>query len=182
MEIRDQLKFAEWQLANQSPYGQRVMQFATAWAEAMEGYLGTGTPVAAVAAPTRKDLESQVSGAMYASAVAMLAACWRWGEDLLRWHNQLVSPAHGDEATARGAVLAPGLLTFDAAPPRTMTPVQQLPSKPFPADVPGELGIGTTVEQTTLEEPVGTKDELQRDASNGAADAAVVRAGAHQDS
>jgi hypothetical protein len=52
-------------------------------------------------------------GFMYGVAVSMLAQCWKYGEQLRRWHNLDTQIEHeGERANAEGGTLNPALLNI----------------------------------------------------------------------
>jgi len=73
--------------ADDPGYGEAILKYAEAWADAMETtMLATGKTVAEVA----KDCEPKdhgITGFMYGAAVGILAVVWEHGEALRKWHN-----------------------------------------------------------------------------------------------
>lgn len=118
MKIRETMQ-AEWDKAvalNTDPYGACVVQFAEAWADAMEAKMAEGAALADVAKATGSEVDNRpefgITGFMYGCAVSMLSRCWAHGEELRRWHNlDTQIGTEGEKANASGGVLNPALLS-----------------------------------------------------------------------
>lgn len=67
-------------------YGQAVLDYAVAWADAMEVKMAAGRSLVEVAAACEPKGHG-ITGAMYGMAVATLRDAWEHGEELNRWHN-----------------------------------------------------------------------------------------------
>jgi hypothetical protein len=120
-----QLKDAEgWRKANEAnppsePYGHRVMIYAEDWANFMERDMAAGQTLEACAARTSQEADTDgITGFMYGCAVSTLAAVWKHGEALRRWHNLKTQiGTEGERANASGGVLNPALLNISASEP-----------------------------------------------------------------
>lgn len=98
---------------NTDPYGRAAINYAEAWAVAMEAALEQGRALK----DCWKDLSFEVNkdhgvtGFMYGAAVGILGRFWVHGEELRRLHN--IDTQIGDEgekANETGGVLNPALL------------------------------------------------------------------------
>lgn len=98
--------------ANTDPYGAAVLRYADRWARLMEARFAAGESLAAGAEDASHLADEEgMTGFMYGCAVALLAQCWAYGEDLRLWHNYTTQiHGEGDEANATGGVLNPALL------------------------------------------------------------------------
>jgi hypothetical protein len=117
MQVRDEDKWKQYETVNDDPYGKCCVDYARAWAEAMEEKLAAGSTVADCAKATSHEVDQRpefgITGFMYGAAVSMLALCWEHGEELRRWHN--LDTQIGDEgakANETGGVLNPALLNI----------------------------------------------------------------------
>lgn len=95
---------------NQDFYGSGIFAFAERWAARMEEELAAGKPLVEIALPTsheRKVDSDGITGFMYGAAVAELSECWKWGDELRRWHNA----RYGDDSDTPG-VINPAIITL----------------------------------------------------------------------
>lgn len=119
-------EYRDWRAKNEPNdedrigYGMACFAFAERWAEDMERAIDAapGASVAEVLsanaeqAGRRADTDG-ITGFMYGMAVSILAQCWKYGEDLRRWHN--LDTQIGDEgkkANKSGGVLNPAILSI----------------------------------------------------------------------
>lgn len=116
MKIKNQELWNKGRENNTDPYGKCVIDYAEAWADAMEAEMASGARLEDIADRTSHEVDHRpefgITGFMYGAAVATLAATWEHGEALRIWHNlksQLGD--EGERANASGAVLNPALLT-----------------------------------------------------------------------
>ncbi len=108
---RGWLKFRE---SNQDGYGSAVLAYAERWARLMQIEMAQGKRLEDVAdaASSEADLEG-ITGFMYGCAVSMLSQCWKYGEQLRRWHNVKTQLGNeGEKANESGGVLNPALLSI----------------------------------------------------------------------
>ena len=113
MQITNQEVWQSWVTNNTDSYGKGVMDYAQRWADLMEARIGAGDDLLSCAKDTSHQADTEgVTGFMYGAAVSVLASCWRYGEQLRRWHNlDTQIHAEGEEANKRqGAVLNPALV------------------------------------------------------------------------
>lgn len=114
---RDEAKWQEGIAAqNGSGYGLGVYHFAESWARLMQAEITKGHKIADVADPCSSLADKGsggITGFMYGCAVAVLAHCWKHGEELRRWHNSNTQiKDEGDRANESGGVLNPALLSI----------------------------------------------------------------------
>lgn len=77
--------------ANQEgdPYGERCFTYARDWANLMERQVARGAAVSDIADKTSHAADTDgITGYMFGTAVAILADCWVYGEELRKWHNK----------------------------------------------------------------------------------------------
>jgi hypothetical protein len=115
MELKDEAAWKEYERTNTDPYGKGCVDYARAWAGAMEARLTEGANLEDIADATsqavNKRSEFGITGFMYGCAVSMLAQCWQHGEALRRWHNLKTQlGTEGERANESGGVLNPALL------------------------------------------------------------------------
>jgi len=113
MELRDADDWRTGLEKNKDGYGRCVFGYAETWAQLMQKEMATGAKLEDVAerCSHMADIPHGITGFMYGCAVGILARCWRYGEDLRRWHN--IHTQHGNEgevANENGGVLNPALL------------------------------------------------------------------------
>lgn len=106
-----------WQLfkeKNSDPYGGAVVTYSERWARLMQLEMSKGKKLEDIATETshEADLEG-ITGFMYGCAVSTLAGCWKYGEQLRRWHNlDTQLGTEGEKANKSGGVLNPALLSI----------------------------------------------------------------------
>jgi len=94
-------------------YSKATVDFAIAWAVAMQQAMHQGKKIADIARELSLEVDYEgITGFMYGMAVSFLATYWKHGEELRRWHN--LDAQLGDEGeeanNQKGAVLNPALL------------------------------------------------------------------------
>lgn len=104
---------------NQDHYGNAVYRYASEWANRMERELAKGTDrpgeevlVRDIAERTSREADTEgITAFMYGAAVSILAADWKHGEELRRWHNLDTQIGNeGEKANESGGVLNPAVL------------------------------------------------------------------------
>lgn len=112
MQFSNESAWNECVNANQDEYGSAVMRYAKAWAEKMEILMGDGATIESCAKKSSHDADIEgITGYMYGCAVLILAACWKHGEELRRWHNLYIQiGTEGERANESGGVLNPALI------------------------------------------------------------------------
>ena|SRR5271157_5388234 len=118
-------EYADWKAKNTDPYSARIFTYAEDWANFMEqAIIEDKTNVAEVGAVAKFITDNAerfsriadtdgITGFMYGAAVAVLAKCWIYGEQLRLWHN--IVTQIGDEglkANRTGGVLNPAILNI----------------------------------------------------------------------
>lgn len=96
-------------------YSAAAVNYAIAWAVAMQQAMRKGKKIADVAEKLSHEVDYEgITGFMYGWAVSFLAKFWKYGEELRRWHN--LDTQLGDEGELankkKGAVLNPALLSI----------------------------------------------------------------------
>lgn len=114
MELADEAAWQEFKDKNQDGYGGGVVTYAERWARLMQTEMTNGKKLEDVADATshEADLEG-ITGFMYGCAVSTLARCWKYGDQLRRWHNLSTQLGNeGEKANESGGVLNPALLSI----------------------------------------------------------------------
>lgn len=96
-------------------YSAATINYAIAWAVAMQQALRKGKKIADVAKKLSHEVDYEgITGFMYGCAVAFLAKFWKHGEELRRWHNlDTQLGVEGEQANKKkGATLNPALLSI----------------------------------------------------------------------
>ncbi len=114
MKLRDEQGWKETVKNNKDPYGKAGVDFARAWAEAMEREIDSGKKLADVAERTSHEADTEgITGFMYGCAVSILSQVWEHGEELRQWHNlDTQIGTEGEEANKNGGTLNPALLNI----------------------------------------------------------------------
>ena len=107
VEIIDREAYAEWKAKNADGYGACIFQYAEGWAKLMQERIAKGETVVECAEKTSHQLGFlDITGFMYGAAVAILSKCWKYGEELRRWHNKEYN--HEGQGVANPAVITIG--------------------------------------------------------------------------
>ncbi len=92
MKIINQEFFDKAVESNQDAYGLCIIKFAIQWADLMEDLIKPGKFVSEIAEECHKIIDERpgfgITGSMYGYAVNLLANCWKYGEELRKWHNK----------------------------------------------------------------------------------------------
>lgn len=103
-----------WQQAVSISTVPGVITFAERWARLMQLEIANGQKLEDIAYTTTQEADTEgISGFMYGAAVSTLASCWKYGDQLRRWHN--INTQLGDEgerANETGGTLNPALLNI----------------------------------------------------------------------
>lgn len=105
-------KFKEYN--SQDGYGGAVVTYSERWARLMQVEMANEKKLEDVAdaASHEVDLEG-ITGFMHGCAVSTLAACWKYGDQLRRWHNLNTQLGNeGEKANESSGVLNPALLSI----------------------------------------------------------------------
>jgi len=115
MEVIHYEAWDTWRDNNQDGYGKAIMDYAERWADLMEAQLALGIKLENCAKQTSYDADTDgITGFMYGAAVSVLAQCWKYGEQLRRWHNlDIQIHNEGELANEKGTVLNPALMTIE---------------------------------------------------------------------
>lgn len=114
MQLKDEAGWLKTKALNTDPYGGRVISYAEDWANFMERDMAAGKKLEDCAEATSHEADTDgITGFMYGAAVSTLAAVWKHGEALRRWHN-LKTQIHdeGERANESGGTLNPALLNI----------------------------------------------------------------------
>jgi hypothetical protein len=85
-----------------------VVIYARRWAKYMQTLIAQGKTVAEIAEETSFDADLDgITGFMYGCAVSALSECWKWGEELRKWHNGKYGHEDSD------GVVNPAVLTIN---------------------------------------------------------------------
>ena len=114
LELSDPVAWQEFVSKNQDSYGAGCVDYAQGWGRLMQARMAEGKPLAEIAEETSSLADVQgITGFMYGCAVAMLAKCWKHGEELRRRHNLKIQISNeGEKANESGGVLNPALLSL----------------------------------------------------------------------
>lgn len=107
MEVSDTAAWTECKEQNTDPYGACCVQYAEGWAKVMQAEISKGKSVKDCAEKASHELSFLgITGFMYGCAVAMLSKCWKYGEDLRKWHNKEYN--HEGEGVVNPAIITIG--------------------------------------------------------------------------
>ena len=87
-------EYRDWYNKNLDPYGHGCFTFAERWAEMLEKKIDENPdniPNILVENADRLSHEADtegITGFMYGAAVSILSKCWKYGEELRKWHNK----------------------------------------------------------------------------------------------
>jgi len=112
MEISDTEAWQVYLDNNQDGYGGGVISYAERWARLMQLEMDNGSNLEEIAEATSYEADIDgITGFMYGAAVATLAWCWKYGEQLRCWHNLKTQYGNeGEIANETGGVLNPAVL------------------------------------------------------------------------
>lgn len=89
IELKDAEAWKKSREANTDPYGKCCIDYAEGWAKLMQIEMANGKTLVECAEKTSYELGFfGITGFMYGAAVSTLAHCWKYGEDLRKWHNK----------------------------------------------------------------------------------------------
>lgn len=93
MQFKDEEGKKSWnhmvEINPEDSYGNGVMKYARLWAKCMQKLIAEGKTVAEIAEKTSHDCDIEgITGFMYGAAVKALSQCWKYGEELRKWHNK----------------------------------------------------------------------------------------------
>lgn len=114
MELADENAWQEFKNKNQDSYGGGVVVYAERWARLMQREMANGKKLEDVAEATSHEADTDgLTGFMYGSTVLALAYCWKYGDQLRRWHNLDTQIGNeGEKANESGGVLNPAILNI----------------------------------------------------------------------
>lgn len=89
---------------NTDGYGNCVYQYAEGWAKLMQIEINNGKEVKDIASETSNEMDFLgITGFMYGASVSILSQCWKYGEELRKWHNKEYN--HEGEGVVNPAIL-----------------------------------------------------------------------------
>lgn len=96
MQIIDgkEKEYKDWLDKNTDPYGRTCFTYAERWAEMIENLIESSTDEPMKVIVNNADRLSHeadtegITGFMYGCAVSILSQCWKYGEELRKWHNK----------------------------------------------------------------------------------------------
>lgn len=87
-------EYKDWLDKNTDSYGRACFTYAERWAEMMEKLIESSDdePMKVIvdnadSLSSEADTEG-ITGFMYGCAVSILSQCWKYGEELRKWHNK----------------------------------------------------------------------------------------------
>ena len=93
LEGREQ-DYKDWLDKNTHPYGRACFTYAERWSEMLENLIESSAdePMKVVVNNADRlsheaDVEG-ITGFMYGCAISILSQCWKYGEELRKWHNK----------------------------------------------------------------------------------------------
>ena len=114
IELTDEAGWQKFKTVNSDGYGGAVVTYSERWARLMQVEMANGKNLEDVADATSQEADLEgITGFMYGCAVSTLAACWKYGDQLRRWHNLKTQLGNeGEKANESGGVLNPALLSI----------------------------------------------------------------------
>lgn len=109
MEFSDKDAWREGRAINLDPYGNACYVFAEGWAKLMQIEIAKGIAVKDCAKEASQKADYMgITGFMYGCAVNILSRCWRYGEELRKWHNKEYGVSEDKKGVVNPAVLTIG--------------------------------------------------------------------------
>lgn len=97
----------DWELGkskNTDGYGACIYEYAEGWAKLMQVEMSKGKLLKDVAEKTSFEMDFLgITGFMYGASVQVLSQCWKYGEELRKWHNKEYN--HEGECVVNPAIL-----------------------------------------------------------------------------
>lgn len=114
IDLADEAVWQKFKDTNTDYYGNAVVSYSERWARLMQIEMANGKRLEDVAEATSHEADFEgITGFMNGCAVSTLAACWKYGEQLRRWHNLKTQIGdEGEKANESSAVLNPALLSI----------------------------------------------------------------------
>lgn len=104
--------YKDWYNKNSDPYGHACFTYAERWAEMLENAIDNSPDESMKVILDNADRLSReadtegITGFMYGAAVSILSQCWKYGEELRKWHNKEYN--YEGDGVVNPAVLAIG--------------------------------------------------------------------------
>jgi len=104
MKIINKEKYNKGKSINTDDYGSSVYRFLERWADLMEAEINKGKKISDIAEATSNEADTEgITGFMYSFAINVLAHCWKYGEELQKWHNK--KHDHEGEGVINSAII-----------------------------------------------------------------------------
>ena len=87
-------EYKDWYDKNSDGYGRACFTYVERWADMLENLIeSSDEDVMTIFAENADRLSHEadiegITGFMYSCAVSILSQCWRYGEELRKWHNK----------------------------------------------------------------------------------------------
>lgn len=114
IELANKARWQKFKTVNSDGYGGAVIAYSERWARLMQVEMANEKKLEDVADATSQEANLEgITGFMYGCAVSTLTACWKYGDQLRRWHNLKTQLGNeGEKANESGGVLNPALLSI----------------------------------------------------------------------
>lgn len=104
IELKDEVLWIDQKTVNSDCYGKAIMDYAERWALLMQLEIANGKEIKDIAGKTSHEADTDgLTGSMYGAAVMELSSCWKYGEELRKWHNKEYD--HEGEGIVNPAIL-----------------------------------------------------------------------------
>lgn len=91
MKIKDKKYWEEKKNLDIGPYWSCILRYAERWANLMESEIAKDKTVMEIAKETSYDANTEdLSWLQFSHAVAILAQCWKYGDELKTWYDTTV--------------------------------------------------------------------------------------------
>jgi len=104
LELKEEAGWSVGKNKNTDSYGACIYEYAEGWAKLMQIEITKGHQLFECAERTSFEMDFLgITGFMYGAAVNVLSHCWKYGEDLRKWHNKQYN--HDGEGVVNLAVI-----------------------------------------------------------------------------
>lgn len=109
MTITNQAVWDDFKAKNKDGYGGGILRYAENWARLIEGEIAKGKKLQDVASELSYLADDEgITGFMYGAAVSTLAAVWKYGDALRKWHNKDYGVDEDSDGVVNPAILTIG--------------------------------------------------------------------------
>ena len=110
MEFKDEAAKARWEeiveMNSHDGYSESTCEYAEYWAKFMQHLMKDGAELTKIAKETSRAADMfGMSGFTYGYAVSILCECWKYGDELRRWHNKMWGAPEDAEGVVNPAIL-----------------------------------------------------------------------------